>query len=160
MRTATVVVALSNYLSDTPVEQLVVALYRLGVVQRSISREGLAEQGFMALALMRRAGPLRVSEIADRLHVDLSVASRQVASLVRSGYAARTADPDDGRAQRVAITPAGARVVRASHERMVGAFAAALPDWSDDELTALAGQLRRLRDDFAAAAGTIEGAIR
>jgi DNA-binding MarR family transcriptional regulator len=141
---------LSNYL---PVEQLVVSLYRLGLVQRAIAREGLAElgsQGFVALALVNRLGPLRVSAIAERLHVDLSVASRQVAALVRAGYAARTVDPDDRRAQRIAITPAGERVVRESHERMVAAFAAALPDWSDDELIALAAQLDRLRDDFAA----------
>jgi DNA-binding MarR family transcriptional regulator len=141
---------LSNYLS---VEQLVVSLYRLGLVQRAIAREGTAElgsQGFIALALVNRMGPMRVSAIAERLHVDLSVASRQVAALVRAGYAARTADPDDRRAQRIAITPAGERVVRESHERMVAAFAAALPDWGDDELLTLAAQLDRLRDDFAA----------
>jgi DNA-binding MarR family transcriptional regulator len=141
---------LSNYLL---VEQLVTSLYRLGVVQRAIAREGLAElggQGFFALALVDRTGPQRVSAIAERLQVDLSVASRQVAALVRAGYAARTADPGDRRAQRIAITPAGERVVRETHERMVAAFAAALPSWSDDELRTLAAQLDRLRDDFAA----------
>ena len=141
---------MSNYLSH---EQLVVSLYRLSLVQRAIAREGLSElglQGFIALGLVNRLGPQRVSAIAERLHVDLSVASRQVAALVRAGYAARTADPDDRRAQRIAITPAGERVVRESHERMVAAFAAALPGWSDDELLALAAQLDRLRDDFAA----------
>jgi DNA-binding MarR family transcriptional regulator len=106
----------------------------------------------MALALVNRMGPQRVSEIAERLHVDMSVASRQVAALVRAGYAARTADPDDRRAQRIAITPIGERVVRESHQRMVGAFADALPDWEDEELRALSTQLDRLRDDFAAAA--------
>jgi len=154
---------LSNYSPDNPVEQLVVSLYRLGIVQRAIVREGLAElgsQGFMALALVNRMGPMRVSAIAERLHVDLSVASRQVASLVRAGYAARTADPDDRRAQRIAITPAGEHVVRESHQRLVGAFVAALPDWTEDDLLALAGQLDRLRDDFAAATGTTEGAPR
>jgi DNA-binding MarR family transcriptional regulator len=142
---------LSNYPS---VEQLVTSLYRLGVVQRAIAREGLAElggQGFFALALVDRTGPQRVSAIAERLQVDLSVASRQVAALVRAGYAARTADPDDRRAQRIAITPAGERAVRETHERMVAAFAAALPNWSGDELHTLAAQLDRLRDDFAAA---------
>jgi DNA-binding MarR family transcriptional regulator len=152
---------LSNYSPDNPVEQLVVSLYRLGIVQRAIVREGLAElgsQGFLALAMVNRTGPMRVSAIAERLHVDLSVASRQVAALVRAGYAARTADPDDRRAQRIAITPAGERVVRESHQRLVGTLAAALPDWTEDELLSLAGQLDRLRDDFAAATGITEGA--
>ena len=43
-----------------------------------------------------------------------------------------TADPDDRRAQRIAITPQGEQIVRDTHERMVAAFAAALPDWPDE----------------------------
>lgn len=154
---------MSNYQSDHPVEQLVVSLYRLAVVQRAIVRDSLSElggQGLMALSLIDRRGPQRVSAIADRLHVDLSVASRQVAGLVRAGFAARTADPDDRRAQRIAITPAGERVVRETHQRMVAAYTAALPGWSDEEILALAGRLDRLRDDFAAAVAAPEGATR
>ena len=49
-----------------------------------------------------------------------------------------------------AAPPAGERALRDTHERMVAAAAAALPDWSDDELRTLAAQLDRLRDDFAA----------
>jgi DNA-binding MarR family transcriptional regulator len=149
-----VVVALSNYQPESPVEQLVVALYRLGAVQRAVVRDSLAElggQGLIALSLIHRVGPQRVSAIADRLHVDLSVASRQVAALARAGYAARASDPSDGRAQRITITPAGHEVVVESHRRMVDAFAAALSDWPDDDIVDLAGRLDQLRDDFSAA---------
>ena len=147
-------VALSNYQSESPAEQLAVSLYRLGLVHRAIAREALAElgtQGFMALAMIDRHGAMRVSEIAERLHVDLSVASRQVAALVSAGYAARASDPTDGRAQRITITPAGHDVVLDSHRRMVDAFAAALSDWPEDDVVDLAERLDRLRDDFAAA---------
>jgi DNA-binding MarR family transcriptional regulator len=158
-----VVVALSNYQPESPVEQLVVALYRLGAVQRAVVRDSLAElggQGLIALSLIHRVGPQRVSAIADRLHVDLSVASRQVAALVRAGYAARTADPEDRRAQRIAITPDGERIVRETHERMVAAYTAALPKWPEEDILALAGRLDQLREDFAAAVAGTEGAPR
>ncbi len=63
--------------SDT-VQQLVRQLYGLGLVQREINRHALAElgsQGFAALAIVGLHGPLRVSDVAARLHVDLSVAA-------------------------------------------------------------------------------------
>ena len=140
-----------------PEEDLVIALYRLGLVQRQMARHALAElgsQGFTALAVVHRHGPVRVSEVAEQLSVDLSVASRQVAALVLAGYVERERDPDDRRAARLRITPAGTRVLTDSHKRMVATATSALSHWTADELSALAAQLERLRDDFAAVAST------
>ena len=103
----------SKYLMSAS-EDLVIALYRLGLVQRSIARNALAElgsQGFTALAVVHRCGPVRVSEVAEQLSVDLSVASRQVAALVLAGYVEREPDPDDRRASRLKTTEPGARVL-------------------------------------------------
>ena len=139
------------------VENLARSIYRLTTVQRALARHALAElgsRGFTALGVAHRFGPVRVSEIADRLSVDLSVASRQIAALERAGYVVREADPDDRRAQRISITDRGVPVLRESHRRMVEAFEQALGDWSEDELTALAAGLDRLRDDFSGTAGT------
>src|SRR3954452_22253372 len=102
----------------TPSEDLVIALYRLRLVQRSIARNALAElgsQGFTALAVVHRQGPVRVSEVADQLSVDLSVPSRRVAALVLAGYVAREPDPDDLRASRLRVTETGTRVLTDSH---------------------------------------------
>jgi len=139
--------------STSVVEDLVTALYRLGIVQREIARHalaGLGSQGFTALAIARRHGPVRVSDIADRLRIDLSVASRQVTALVAAGYAEREPDPDDRRAFRVTATELGAEVLRESHRRMVDAFAEPLADWPEEDVAALAVGLNRLRDDFTA----------
>jgi DNA-binding MarR family transcriptional regulator len=139
------------------VEDLARSIYRLATVQRALARHALAElgsRGFTALGIANRFGPVRVGEIADRLSVDLSVASRQVAALERAGYVVREADPDDRRAQRITITDDGVRVLRESHRRMVEAFEQALGEWSEDELSALATGLDRLRDDFSGTAGT------
>src|SRR5918997_4278385 len=111
----------SKYLMPAS-EDLVIALYRLGLVQRSIARHALAElgsQGFTALAVIHRLGHARVSDVAEQLSVDLSVASRQVAALVRAGYVEREPDPDDRRASRLKTTAAGTRVLTDSHRRMV-----------------------------------------
>jgi DNA-binding MarR family transcriptional regulator len=139
----------------TPSEDLVIALYRLGLVQRSIARNALAElgsQGFTALAVVHRQGPVRVSEVAEQLSVDLSVASRQIAALVLAGYVAREPDPGDRRATILRTTDAGARVLTDSHRRMVDTATSALSGWSDAEIAELASQLERLREDFAAVA--------
>ena len=144
--------ASSSPTSTGAVEDLVTALYRLGIVQREIARHalaGLGSQGFTALAVIRRFGPVRVSDVAERLHIDLSVASRQVTALVAAGYAEREPDPDDRRAYRVSVTEPGAEVLRESHRRMVEAFARPLAGWDEAEIAALATGLHRLRDDFA-----------
>ena len=108
--------------STDTVQQLVRQLYGLGLVQREINRHALAQlgsQGFAALAIVGLHGPLRVSDVAARLHVDLSVASRQVAALDRAGHVTRSPDGDDRRALVVALTDGGRDVLRDTHRRMV-----------------------------------------
>ncbi|MEA2124503.1 MAG: hypothetical protein QOI80_1285 [Solirubrobacteraceae bacterium] len=137
--------------TTTPAEALVRELYSLGAARREIARHALAElgsQGFLALGIVFEHGPVSISEIARRLAVDLSVASRQVAALVDAGYVTRERDERDGRASVIALTPAGRKVLRRSHERMVDAFAAVLGDWSDADLDALTDRLARLNQAF------------
>jgi DNA-binding MarR family transcriptional regulator len=122
------------------------------MVTREIGRHALAElgsQGFTALAVLQVHGPQRVSEVAQRLGVDLSVASRQIAALAREGYVERREDDRDRRAQMVAMTPAGRRVLGESHRRMVDAFGRVLERWSDADVAALTAGLARLREDHA-----------
>ena len=138
--------------TDDHIEALVRQLYGLGMVQREIGRHALAElgtQGFTALAVIHVHGPLRVSDVAQHLGVDLSVASRQIASLTSEGYVERQPDAGDRRAQLVAATPAGRRALRESHRRMVSAFTRVLASWSEDDVTTLTQGLERLRSDYA-----------
>jgi DNA-binding MarR family transcriptional regulator len=138
--------------ASPPIEALVRQLYGLGMVQRDIGRHAMAElgtQGFHALAVLQVHGPLRVSDVAQRLGVDLSVASRQIASLAAEGYVERREDSRDRRAQLVAVTRSGRKVLRESHRRMVAGFTRVLEGWSDEDVNALTSGLERLRDDFA-----------
>jgi DNA-binding MarR family transcriptional regulator len=133
------------------IENLVRQLYGLGTVRREIGRHALAElgsQGFTALGVVHVHGPIRVSEVAQRLAVDLSVASRQVNALLSAGYLEKEPDPDDARATLLSTTGDGKRVLEESHRRMVQAFGRVLDGWSDEDIAALANSLERLRDDF------------
>jgi DNA-binding MarR family transcriptional regulator len=136
------------------VEGLVKELYGLGTVRRELARHALAElgsQGFNALAAVHVHGPIRVSDVATRLSVDLSVASRQLTALVKAGYVTSETDGDDGRAMLLTTTDAGRHALKESHRRMVHVFQGALADWTETDVTALSDALARLRADFESA---------
>jgi DNA-binding MarR family transcriptional regulator len=134
------------------IENLVRQLYGLGHVRRSIARHALAElgsQGFQALGAVYVRGPVRVSDVAAHLGVDVSVASRQLNALIKAGYVVRESDDEDRRACRLSITEDGERVLTESHRRMVHAFGEVLDGWTDDQVNELATSLERLSADFS-----------
>ncbi|MGH8869687.1 MAG: MarR family winged helix-turn-helix transcriptional regulator, partial [Actinomycetes bacterium] len=59
------------------------------------------------LARIADDGPLRVSDAASALGLDLSTVSRQVQTLVDGGFATKEPDPADRRASLVSATGAG-----------------------------------------------------
>jgi DNA-binding MarR family transcriptional regulator len=137
------------------IEPLVRAIYELTALKRDIPRLAGFDHpvGLVPLAAVHRCAPARVKDLAEDLHVDLSVASRQVAALEAAGYVKREPDPDDRRSARVTTTPAGDAALQAAHERIVGVFAAALAGWSAEDAEHLTSALRRLRSDYERAAG-------
>jgi DNA-binding MarR family transcriptional regulator len=92
--------------------------------------------------------PVRLGALADRLAVEAPHVTRQVQRLERSGLVERVPDPDDGRAQRVRISPRGADAVECV--RVVGRrrMAEALAGWSDEDRHLLAVLCHRMVDDF------------
>jgi DNA-binding MarR family transcriptional regulator len=93
-------------------------------------------------------GPMRASALAECLQSDPSTVSRQVAALVKDGLIERQADPEDGRASILALTP-NADVVIAKHEQLrIQHFAGMLSEWNDRDLGRFADLLRRFTHDF------------
>ena len=134
------------------IEEVVREIYALGRVNRELQRRAVPEHPpacLQALGVIARGEAVRVSDIADRLRIDLSVASRQVAVLEASGWVTRATDPADGRARTLATTAAGRAVLTDTLARMADAYTGVLEGWSDDELSALQTVLSRLREDFA-----------
>ncbi|RNI25406.1 MarR family winged helix-turn-helix transcriptional regulator [Flexivirga caeni] len=89
-------------------------------------------------------GPARVSALAEHVHSDVSTVSRQVTSLVTQGLVAKVSDPDDGRAQRVALTSDGDALIARLQDLRVAWIQGLLSDWTNDEAITFANQLHRL----------------
>jgi len=135
------------------IEGLVKEVYELGAVKRDMWRRAGFEQAqtIAVLNVVYRRGPVRVGAVAEDLHVDISVASRQLSALEAAGHIERTSDPADGRSRLLAITPAGEDALGAAHQAMVGVFATTVADWSQADIDTLAASIGRLRADYARA---------
>lgn len=68
-----------------------------------------------ALEALKRDGPMRLNDLAERLFLDKSTSSRVLAALVRKGYAVRLVDSTDGRAISVRITAKGEKLYGRIH---------------------------------------------
>ena len=99
--------------------------------------------------LLRRIGqwgPIRNSELASRIGLDVSTVSRQVAGLERTGLVIRTVDPDDGRAALLALSAEGTRVVAKLQRARRELMGEALAEWPVDDLERLAELLEQFAD--------------
>jgi DNA-binding MarR family transcriptional regulator len=119
--------------------------------------EGLSLSAFIVLRPLVCSGPLRASDLAEIVYLDLSWISRQVAHLVERGLVERRADRTDGRVCILAATEAGieavARLQQASNHYVVGKVA----DWSEQDRTTLAALLGRLTVALEAAPPSTKG---
>jgi DNA-binding MarR family transcriptional regulator len=82
------------------------------------------------LEALVREGPLTLGELADRLYLEKSTASRVVDALERKGYVARGPHPGDKRALRLTATPSGRRLVKKIRASLINDAKAVLADLS------------------------------
>lgn len=87
---------------------------------------------------------LRLTGLAACAGLDVSTVSRHVAQLHRQGLVDRTPDPDDGRAQRVSLSPHGRERLGDALERRRSRLARSLTGWSADDLDHLTRLLGRV----------------
>lgn len=106
----------------------------------------VAGYGPPLLVVMRRLGPVRLTELAEALQVDLSVASRHIGALVEAGYVERRPDPSDGRATQVLVTEQGLAALRATRDRQTQWLQDLLADWEDERAGLAAEVLAELLD--------------
>ncbi|MGY1632738.1 MarR family winged helix-turn-helix transcriptional regulator [Geodermatophilus sp. SYSU D01186] len=104
------------------------------------------------LAPLQQDGEQRCSVLAARAGVDVSVVSRQLAVLERSGYVARRPDPADGRAHLVYVTEAGEAALAGTRALRSEWAETALADWDEHDAGLLSDLLERLAADLDASA--------
>lgn len=111
-------------------------------------RYGVSDPASLPLLFRLLEGPVRPTELADHLHLDLSVVSRQLTSLSERGLVARKKDPADRRAHQVEITEAG-RALTVQVERIRTDFLAGLVrDWDETDINHFASYLHRLSESL------------
>lgn len=134
------------------IERALATLFRLSrnfrfqeaVHQRSGFTADRASYGL--LARVGELQPVRLSDLAHVLGVDVSTTSRQVAALEQRGLLSRSADPVDGRAVRLDLTPAGQQYLEKLSQAWHEIVAEALVDWRPDEV----GEFSAMIDRFVA----------
>jgi DNA-binding MarR family transcriptional regulator len=95
--------------------------YRLAVLAEQVSlataqvyreRFALTRDEWRVLAALADQGEVRTADVKDRTTLDKMQVSRALARLEGEGLVARSPDPDDGRAWRVRLLPAGMALYR------------------------------------------------
>lgn len=128
-------------------DELVRTIKLLTALRHQVPREHPEVDPLVYPLLFHLLGdPQRVGDLADRLHLDISTVSRQVAHLAGLGLIARQPDPTDGRAQQLTLTEAGQDMLvslRRSRDAWLGGL---VTDWTMDEQRSLAALLTRLNE--------------
>ncbi|WP_052721058.1 MarR family winged helix-turn-helix transcriptional regulator [Actinoplanes rectilineatus] len=112
--------------------------------------DGLPVGSLGVLAAIRKREHCHMKELAVEHALDPSTISRAVAGLVRAGLVARVADPADGRASTLHLTEQGNTVLDGTHAHYEQRLAAALHDWTPDEIAAFTASLNRFAHDLIA----------
>ena len=101
--------------ADLPLAALFAGWALADEVQRRIAADGLADLRMADGVVFQHLvpGPRTIGALAERLGVSQQAASKAVADLERRGYVRREADPEDGRARRVALTERGEQAIEA-----------------------------------------------
>ena len=105
---------------------------------------------YVTLSSVADQGPVRLSDLALALGVDVSTASRQVATLDVNGLIRREADPDDRRAALLEVTTEGAMLLaglRRARREALGEITAA---WTAADVSDLSRLLARFVTELIA----------
>jgi DNA-binding MarR family transcriptional regulator len=117
------------------------ALGRWGREQARTAGPELTPQQADALHLLAERGVVSTSVLADRLGIDPSTASRNLAGLERRGYIIRKRGADDGRQTDVRLTSRGKRTAEGVSSGWGAAYAKLLEPLSRTERQRLADAL-------------------
>lgn len=136
-------------------DQLIQGLARVYLhLQRRVNRELAQEGGSLArlkllLFVQNREGTARAADIADVFDLAPRTVTEGLDALERDGLIVRTADPDDRRVKRIAVTAAGAGVIAASQPLRARLLAETFAVLSPDEHAQLSALLGKLAESLS-----------
>lgn len=130
-----------------------VRLFNRPAVQRRLiaqARLDLEISACWTLGRLGQLGPSRLSDLASSSGVDASSITHRVQALERAGYIERIADPEDGRAWVIGLSPDGELALarlRAARATLVERL---LAGWDDAERLTFSLALDRVREAMEA----------
>lgn len=137
--------------TDPVVDDLLKALHRvIHQTKRTVHSDTVERAAIIILSSLKENSPVRLSDLANDLLLDISTVSRQARALEDRGLVTRTEDPDDRRAVRLELTPAGVAVLDDAWSRRKRWLAESLHDWTPPDRVALVAMLTRFADSLSA----------
>jgi DNA-binding MarR family transcriptional regulator len=100
------------------------------------------------LSIIRKDGPIRLTELASCIGVGKPSVSRQIAFLESIGMVYKEADPQDGRAQSIRLTPKGEEKMHQVQDARRQVFRERLGEWPLEEIQTLADYIERLNTAY------------
>lgn len=100
------------------------------------------------LVILQREGAMRLTDIAASIGVGKPSVSRQIAMLEQLGLVQKEADPLDGRAQSITLTPAGSKQLVTAQTARKEAFHHLMEDWDVKDLTTLGTLIAQLNETY------------
>lgn len=137
-------------------EDLYSALEELSRAQREAGvhmarRLDWPRAGIGVVRLLSLCGPVQLTDVAAKLRVDVSVASRQVSQLVDAGDVRRTVDADDRRVRVLELTEQGEVLIETMSAQFADLLGAIFVGWSTSDLSDAADQIRRVAEAITTA---------
>ena len=133
--------------------EIITPLWRIAKVladdrRRTLAALGIDSSTLDLLSVIRRSGPpyeLTTREITRRTLITAGAVSQRVARAERAGLVARAPSSRSRRAVSVLLTEAGHALIETTVRRLLDHEADLIGALTDDERTALAGSVRRLK---------------
>ena len=130
---------------------------RARAISNQLSRQvhpDMEPAAYGLLTVIRREGPIRLTDLAMNIGVGKPSVSRQIAFLENLGLVSKEADPLDRRAQSIQLTPKGEEKMHQVQDARRQVFQERLREWPVEDLQELARYMAKLnstyeRDGFA-----------
>jgi DNA-binding MarR family transcriptional regulator len=134
------------------VEHQISLFWRRGrSISQQLSRQvhpDMEPAAYGLLTVIRREGPIRLTELASCIGVGKPSVSRQIAFLESIGLVSKEADPLDGRAQTIRLTPKGEEKMHHVQDARREVFRERLGEWPVEDLQTLAAYMAKLNATY------------
>ncbi|MFC5754710.1 MarR family winged helix-turn-helix transcriptional regulator [Actinomadura rugatobispora] len=135
-------------------ETMLIGRHRdMSVVRAIHGDRHLDRSAYLLLSRILLDGPMSIGQLSEAFGLDASTLNRQTSAMLRAGLVERIPDPEGGIARKFRITDEGMRRLEYERNQNLQGLRKVLADWTPEEISAFADQLRRFNTDVERLAG-------